>query len=74
MTEFTPDTQNIENCYVYACTDEYSGTTPRLARAEFQRWLDDVKAKAWDEGHNAARQSARGYPQMPFSINPYKDN
>ena len=49
--EYTPTTANVRNCYVYA--DPHDGTFRRAAEAEFDRWLADVRAKAWAEGYGS---------------------
>ena len=55
MTEYTPTTENIPNCYIYS-SEGYDGSLQipeRQSRAEFDRWLNEIRAEAWDEGRRA---------------------
>ena len=55
MTEYTPTTKAIRDCYVFADEglDGSLRSPERLLHAEFDRWLAGVKADAWDEGKRA---------------------
>ena len=37
----------------YAYEDRYGGGIDYAKQAEFDRWLNEVKAQAWDQGHGA---------------------
>tara|TARA_R110000822_G_C15109043_1_gene472743 strand:- start:78 stop:341 length:264 start_codon:yes stop_codon:yes gene_type:complete len=59
MSGYTPATENVRNCYVYAY-EQHDGSLlkpERQQRAEFDRWLAVVKAEAWDEGHKEGWES-----------------
>ena len=65
---YTPSTAEVQGSY-----DEIAGSDEvrREARAEFQRWLAQVRAEAWDEGARAAH-NALGRPFIWFKpVNPY---
>ena len=52
MSEYTPSTKNIRDCYVYS-HEGYDGelsTSERILDKKFDRWLNLIKAEAWDEG------------------------
>lgn len=52
MTEYMPTTENILNCYIYS-SEGYDGSLQipeRQSRAEFDRWLNEIRAEAWAEG------------------------
>lgn len=57
MTEFTPRTEHVRDVYVLAILQDEGAkgvkVTPPMRRAAeewFDRWLDQVRAEAWDEG------------------------
>lgn len=53
MSDYTPTTPVIRGAYVQLHPDaSWESKQPRLA--EFDRWLNQVKAEAWDEGHESA--------------------
>ena len=56
MSEYVPTTKGVRDSYVYAGIG-YNGepiTAERIARKEFDTWLNSVKADAFSEG--AAKQ------------------
>ncbi len=64
MSDYTPTTENIRSCYVYA-TEGYDGglaIPEQQSKAEFDRWLAahdaEVASKAWDEGVSVALNHA----------------
>lgn len=57
---FTPTTREVMWAY------EVHGDS-----VEFDRWLDQVKADAWDEGYNACNEYQNGYVAVPRR-NPYR--
>lgn len=62
-TDHTPDTEEVRELYSYS--ERYSRTTDESAK-EFDRWLTQVKADAWDEGW-------REGIVVPYSLgNPYR--
>lgn len=49
MDDYTPTTEDVRESYTYL-----RGTIPTVEHAaEFDRWLNEVKAEAWEEGANA---------------------
>ena len=47
MSEYTPDTEEVKIKYRLASGNGFE------APAEFDRWLNSIKAEAWDEGAKA---------------------
>ena len=46
MDDYTPSTEDVRESYTYL-----RGTIPTVEHAaEFDRWLNEVKAEAWEEG------------------------
>ena len=39
---------------IYAYEDRYGGGTDYVKQAEFDRWLNEIKAQAWDESATEA--------------------
>lgn len=53
MSDYTPTTPVIRGAYVQLNSGaSWESKQPRLA--EFDRWLEQVKAEAWDEGYSAS--------------------
>lgn len=56
MSEYTPTTDEVRDSY------RYSNQRPDICGKdfgiEFDRWLEAVKAQAWDEGHSAGEENA----------------
>ena len=51
MSDYTPTTPVIRGAYIQLHSDaSWESKQPRLD--EFNRWLDEVRAEAWDEGFN----------------------
>ena len=51
MDDYTPTTLEVRESYTY-----FRGTIPTVEHeAEFDRWLNEVKAEAWDDGYVDAR-------------------
>lgn len=50
MNEYVPTTDDLRKAWVEH-TWAYGGTV--IAKREFDRWLAQVKADAWDEGYRA---------------------
>ena len=47
MDDYTPSTEDVRESYTY-----FRGTIPTVEHeAEFDRWLNEVRAEAWDEGY-----------------------
>ena len=62
MTDYTPTTEEVREAW-----GEYKCSQPcKECPVEFNRWLAEVKADAWQEGYTAGKP----YPQL-ISKNPY---
>ena len=74
MSDYTLRTEGVR----IACEMALPGIYPRASRREaFNRWLEQVKAEAWEEGHEAA---AMRVPEgvwhdtaAPRTPNPYRE-
>ena len=71
MSSFTPNTIQVRTAYVTEGADMPAAKAydPAEAGAEFDRWLDQVKAEVWEECSIAFEQ--QGTVQIPD--NPYKE-
>lgn len=62
---------------VYAYDDAYGGGTDHKKAAEFDTWLNAVKADAWDEGFDAGEQDVMQHEQHDWAnaciVNPYRN-
>ena len=58
---YTPSTEDVLGAWVDRMWNSTSGVSQFL---EFDRWLSEVKAAAWDEGANV------GTPET--AVNPYR--
>ena len=66
MTEYTPTTEEVRNRYLSEVFPE--------DEAEFDRWLAEVKAQAWDEGSvHGARKCLFAADLEPCPHNPYRE-
>ena len=79
MSEYVPTTKGVRDSYVYAGIG-YNGeliTAERIARKEFDTWLNSVKADAWDEGFDAGEQDVFQHEQQDWAneciVNPYRN-
>lgn len=70
MAEYTPTTNGVLTRYAFQRARLFSPDSPERdrARSEFDRWLAEIKADAWDEGVNHAHTCGIG-ERMP---NPYR--
>ena len=69
MSDYTPTTEEIRAGYSTATYDDAK------AEAEFDRWLAEVKAEAWQEGWDIGASTVVNYalngsPSLPE--NPYE--
>ena len=75
MTDYTPPTEQVREIYA-EIRHECTGLDLNPHRAEFDRWLEQVKAEAWEEGKRAGlRQSDWEHgdtPTMYVAVNPYR--
>lgn len=63
MTDYTPTTEEVRNRYLSEVFPE--------DEAEFDRWLTQIKAEAWDEGKEYGERRANR--EIPFQLNPYRE-
>lgn len=71
MTDYTPTTADVEDAWCSRWDGEHSwasGEELRGYEAEFDRWLKQVKAEAWDEGRAAGWAEDCAYD----APNPYR--
>lgn len=78
MTDYTPTTEEVSKSYVWFRDQAF---TDEKLKAEFDRWLAEVKAEAWEEG--AVWQRANAVPddrrmKVRFvselqAVNPYRE-
>lgn len=75
MSEYTPTTDEVQFA---AETSTFDDST--LPEGAFERWLNSVKAEAWDEGESAGEYNAgnglasllSGVEPPPPTENPYR--
>lgn len=66
MSEHTPTTEDVREWYAETIDMYESAHRDPKRVAQFDRWLAQVKAEVWDQGHSA------GYPYVPKPVaNPY---
>ena len=58
MSDYTPTTEEVRTLVQGASADE------------FDRWLAEVKAQAWEEGYE--QSDSDDYSGQPNSANPYR--
>jgi hypothetical protein len=63
MSDYTPTTEEVRDAFCEAYPNHLSG----LKSKEFNQWLAEVKAQAWDEGY----VSSDDY--YGNSVNPYRE-
>ena len=72
MSEYTPTTPEVASAYSmhqYGVL-AYEGTQ---GRAEFDRWLNRIKADAWDEGHDDGQTNEHEFRPGRKITNPYRE-
>ena len=62
MSDYTPTTEMVKSLYEIGKIKAYDS----YDLAEFDRWLAEVKAQAWEEGYNAK------WVETYFYDNPYR--
>ena len=79
MSDYTPTTDDVEDAWCSRFDSEYHwavGEELQGYRAEFDRWMEQVKAKAWEEGKRAGlRQSDWEHADpttLYVAVNPYR--
>ena len=71
MTDYTPTTKQVREQFTREEPPQI-GTVAEKGRA-FDRWLEQVKAEAWEEGHNAGQHNEHEYRPGRVMTNPYKE-
>ena len=61
MNDYTPTTEQVRKAYKNSVVDVWGTKKPN---AEFDRWLTEVKAEAWQSGWYA----------KDYDVNPYRKN
>ena len=73
MSDYTPTTQEVRTSYGAAVTFPTMSLPER--RRTFDRWLNEIRAEVWEEGHIAAagrvpvgvwHDSAAPHPGNPY--------
>jgi hypothetical protein len=67
---FTPGAESIETAWVIMCQQSRISTQPPESEliAEFTRFVNSIKADAWDEGFNVSENKVMDTP------NPYRED
>ena len=69
MAKYTPNTKQVRRAFVFASSGwERAAST---AKAGFNRWLNQVKYEAWEEGYAAGDADAQHYETRLDTHNPY---
>ena len=74
MNDYTPPTEQVREIYS-EIRHESTGLGLDPHRAEFDRWLEQVKAEAWHEGYGCGRDDQEAETrtnQMHVTLNPYR--
>ena len=73
MSDYTPPTEQVREIYA-EIRHESTGLGFDPHRAEFDRWLEQVKAEAWDEGFaDGVNHDLGDWDNAPAIINnPYR--
>ena len=68
MSEYTPTTEEVRNALIRSAPlDEWE-----LRGTQFDRWLADVKAQAWEEGYDTCFDlTTKPGDTYPY-VNPYR--
>ena len=70
MTDYTPTTEVIRHALAFP--RERLGEPRPIKPEAFDRWLAQVKAEAWNEGHHAGQHNEHEYRQGRAMTNPYR--
>lgn len=70
MSDWTPTTKQVREQFTREEPPRI-GTVAEKSRA-FNRWLEQVKAEAWDEGHHAGQHNEHEYRPGRAMTNPYR--
>lgn len=69
-----PTTQDVKRAYAWGLSGT-SRTTPECDD-EFDRWLNEIRAEAWDEAETAIHEWYKTYQETLYTApeNPYRKN
>lgn len=68
MSEYTPTTEQVREDYATRMAPHLD----EARREAFDRWLKQMKAEAWDEGHHAGQHNEHEHRQRRAMTNPYR--
>jgi hypothetical protein len=72
ITPYVPTTDQVKGAYIRGMRNAFIGSAGEHA-AEFDRWLQQVQADAWDEAHHATGRWAMGLMRLnDMPDNPYR--
>ena len=66
MSDYTPTTEDVREVFAGGIYRHFT-----YAGAEFDRWLAEVKAQAWEEGHSQPWELGEGGYALK-AVNPYR--
>lgn len=76
MSDYTPTTSTVRDAYTRALRNAFIASKGEH-NAEFDRWLNEVKSQAWDEGFEAGERDVFEHEkhnyENPCIENPYKE-
>lgn len=73
MSDWTPTTEQVRGDYATRLAPHINAPHLEEARREaFDRWIERVKAEAWDEGHHAGQHNEHEYRPERAMTNPYR--
>lgn len=71
MSDYTPTTEVIRDAVSFP--RERLGEPRPIKPEVFDRWLSQVKAEAWEEGHHAGQHNEHEHRPGRAMANPYKE-
>lgn len=71
MSDYTPPTEVIRDAVSFP--RERLGEPRPIKPEAFDRWLNEIRAEAWEEGHNAGQHNEHEYRPGRVMVNPYKE-
>lgn len=70
MSDYTPTTEVIRHALAFP--RERLGEPRPIKPEAFDRWLEQVKAEAWEEGHHAGQHNEHEHRPRRVMTNPYR--
>lgn len=76
ISEGVPTTDDVRGGYALGeySPDQYPWKSYEQGEVEFDRWLNQVKAEAWDQGWEAAYGMAKGWGHVDWWEDPWPEN